>query len=55
MTVSTGLPTQLVRGVVFCWQSLHSAAVLVAVPIALVFNWFLAKSPAGFTMGALKE
>ncbi|PXY24531.1 sugar ABC transporter permease [Prauserella flavalba] len=55
MTVSTGVPTQLVRGDVFFWQSLQAAAVLVAVPIALVFNWFLDKFVAGFTMGAVKE
>jgi multiple sugar transport system permease protein len=55
MTVSTGVPTQLVRGDVFFWQSLQAATVLVAVPIALVFNWFLDRFVAGFTMGAVKE
>lgn len=55
MPVSTGVPTQLVRGDVFFWQSLQAATVLVAVPIALVFNWFLDRFVAGFTMGAVKE
>ncbi|MEU4670183.1 carbohydrate ABC transporter permease [Amycolatopsis sp. NPDC023774] len=55
MTVSIGVPTQLVRGDVFFWQSLQGATVLVAVPIALVFTWFLDRFVAGFTMGAVKE
>jgi multiple sugar transport system permease protein len=54
MTVSTGVPTQLVRGDVFFWQSLQAATVLVAVPIAFVFNLFLDRFVAGFTMGAVK-
>jgi multiple sugar transport system permease protein len=52
--VSTGVPTELIRGDVFFWQSLQAANVLVAVPIALVFNLFLARFIAGFTMGAVK-
>jgi ABC-type glycerol-3-phosphate transport system permease component len=52
--ISTGVPTALVRGDVFFWQSLQAATVLVAVPIALVFNLFLEKFIAGFTMGAVK-
>jgi multiple sugar transport system permease protein len=54
MTVSIGVPTQLVRGDVFFWQSLQAATVLVAVPIAFVFNLFLDKFVAGFTQGAVK-
>jgi len=53
-TVSTGVPTELVRGDVFFWQSLQAATVLVAVPIAFVFNLFLDRFIAGFTMGAVK-
>jgi multiple sugar transport system permease protein len=52
--ISTGVPTELVRGDVFFWQSLQAAAVLVAVPIALVFNVFLSRFIAGFTQGAVK-
>jgi multiple sugar transport system permease protein len=52
--VSTGVPTELIRGDVFFWQSLQAANVLIAVPIALVFNLFLARFIAGFTMGAVK-
>jgi ABC-type glycerol-3-phosphate transport system permease component len=52
--ISTGVPTELVRGDVFFWQSLQASAVLVAVPIALVFNVFLNRFIAGFTQGAVK-
>ena len=52
--VSTGIPTELVRGDVFFWQSLQAATVLVAVPIAIVFNLFLDRFIAGFTQGAVK-
>ena len=52
--ISTGVPTELVRGDVFFWQSLQAATVLVAVPIAFVFNFFLERFIAGFTMGAVK-
>lgn len=52
--ISTGVPTELVRGDVFFWQSLQAATILVAVPIAFVFNFFLEKFISGFTMGAVK-
>ncbi|MGH9069316.1 MAG: carbohydrate ABC transporter permease [Acidimicrobiales bacterium] len=53
-TISIGVPTELVRGDVFYWQSLEAAAVVTAVPIALLFNVFLNKFITGFTMGAVK-
>ena len=53
-TIAVGVPTELVRGDVFFWQSLQAAAIVVAVPIALVFNLFLDKFVSGFTMGAVK-
>jgi multiple sugar transport system permease protein len=52
--LSTGVPTELVRGDVFFWQSLQASTVLVALPIALVFNVFLDRFVAGFTQGAVK-
>jgi len=52
--ISTGVPNELVRGDVFFWQSLQAATVLVALPIALVFNLFLDRFIAGFTQGAVK-
>jgi multiple sugar transport system permease protein len=53
-TVSIGVPTELVRGDVFFWQSLQAATIVIAVPIALLFNVFLDRFIAGFTMGAVK-
>lgn len=53
-TVSIGVPTELIRGDVFFWQSLQAGAVLVAVPIAFVFNLLLERFITGFTMGAVK-
>ena len=52
--VSTGVPTELVRGDVFFWQSLQAATVIVAAPIALAFTFFLDRFVAGFTLGAVK-
>jgi multiple sugar transport system permease protein len=52
--IATGVPTELIRGDVFFWQSLQAATVLVAVPIAFVFNLFLDRFIAGFTQGAVK-
>ncbi|WP_067490953.1 carbohydrate ABC transporter permease [Actinomadura hibisca] len=54
MVVSTGVPTQLIRGDVFFWQSLQAATVVTAVPIAFLFNLFLDRFVTGFTMGAVK-
>lgn len=53
-TISVGVPTELVRGDVFFWQSLQGAAVIVALPLALLFNAFLERFITGFTMGAVK-
>jgi len=52
--LSTGVPTELIRGDVFFWQSLQAATVLVAVPIAFVFSLFLDRFITGFTLGAVK-
>lgn len=53
-TVSVGIPTELVLGDVFHWQELQAAALLVALPIAFVFNLLLERFVSGFTMGAVK-
>ncbi|HYO29750.1 MAG TPA: carbohydrate ABC transporter permease [Thermomicrobiales bacterium] len=53
-TVSIGVTTELIRGDVYFWQSLMAAAALVAIPIALLYNAFLDRFIAGFTMGAVK-
>ena len=53
-TVSVGVPTVLIRGDVFFWQSLQAASIIVAVPLAFVFNLLLERFITGFTMGAVK-
>jgi multiple sugar transport system permease protein len=52
--ISTGVPTVLIRGDVFFWQSLQASTLLIAVVIAFVFNLFLDRFVQGFTMGAVK-
>ena len=54
MTISVGVPTNLVRGDVFFWQSLMASAVIVAIPVALIYNFFLDRFVQGFTLGAVK-
>ena len=53
-TISVGVPIELVRGDVFFWQSLLAAALLIAIPVAVIYNFFLDRLVAGFTMGAVK-
>ncbi len=53
-TVSVGVFTELIRGDVYFWQSLMAAAALVAIPVALLYNFFLDRFIAGFTLGAVK-
>jgi multiple sugar transport system permease protein len=53
-TISTGVTTELIRGDVFFWQSLMAAAAIVALPVALLYNFFLDRFIAGFTLGAVK-
>lgn len=53
-TISVGVPTELIRGDVFFWQSLMAASAMVALPVGIVYNLFLDRLVAGFTMGAVK-
>jgi multiple sugar transport system permease protein len=53
-TISVGVFTELIRGDVYFWQALMAAAAVVALPVALVYNLFLDKFIAGFTLGAVK-
>ncbi|HKZ18845.1 MAG TPA: carbohydrate ABC transporter permease [Acidimicrobiia bacterium] len=53
-TIAIGVPTELIRGDVFFWQSLQAAVILFVVPVALIFNAFLDRFITGFTMGAVK-
>lgn len=54
MTVSAGVPIELIRGDVFFWQSLMAAAVLVAIPVALAYNFFLDRFVQGLALGGVK-
>lgn len=53
-TVSVGVPTYLVRGDVYYWGSLMAACLITSVPIAVVYNFFVDRFVAGFTVGAIK-
>ena len=54
MTVSVGVPTFAVRGDVYFWGSLMGACFLASVPIAILYNFFVDRFIAGFTVGAIK-
>ena len=53
-TVSVGVPTFLVRGDVYFWGSMMAACLIASVPIAIIYNLFVTRFVAGFTMGAIK-
>jgi multiple sugar transport system permease protein len=54
MTVSVGVPVALVRGDVYYWGSLMAACLITSVPIAIIYNVFLDRFIAGFTVGAIR-
>jgi multiple sugar transport system permease protein len=54
MTVSVGVPVALVRGDVYYWGSLMAACVITSLPLAILYNFFLDRFIAGFTVGAVK-
>jgi len=53
-TISAGIPNDLIRGDVFFWQSLISATLIPAIPLALLYNAFLDRFIKGFTGGAFR-
>jgi len=53
-TIGVGVPIFLVRGDVFYWGSLMAACLIASLPIAVVYNLFLDRFIAGFTVGAVK-
>ena len=53
-TVSVGIPTFLVRGDVYFWGSMMAACLIASVPIAIIYNLFVDRFVAGFTVGAVK-
>ncbi len=54
MTVSVGVPVALIRGDVYYWGSLMAACLITSIPIAFLYNLFLDRFIAGFTVGAIK-
>jgi multiple sugar transport system permease protein len=52
--VGVGVPIYLVRGDVYYWGSLMAACLITSLPIALLYNVFLDRFIAGFTVGAVK-
>ncbi len=52
--LGVGVPTFLVRGDVYYWGSLMGACLIASIPIALLYNLFLDRFIAGFTVGAVK-
>jgi multiple sugar transport system permease protein len=53
-TVSVGVPIYLVRGDVYYWGSLMAACLIASLPVAVMYNTFLDRFVAGFTVGAVK-
>jgi multiple sugar transport system permease protein len=53
-TISAGVPTDLIRGDVFFWQSLMAATLIPSILLALLYNSFLNRFIAGFTGGAFR-
>jgi len=54
MTVSLGVPIALVRGDVYHWGALMAAALVISIPLAIIYNLFIDRFIQGFTMGAVK-
>ncbi len=54
MTVSVGVPTFLVHGDVYFWGSMMAGSFIASVPIAILYNFFVDRFIAGFTVGAIK-
>ena len=52
--VGVGIPTFLIRGDVYYWGSLMAACLIASLPIAFLYNLFLDRFIAGFTVGAVK-
>ena len=52
--ITLGVVTDLIRGDVFFWGSLMAGALIVSVPVAIVYNFFMDTFVKGITGGALK-
>ena len=54
-TVPVGVITELIRGDVFYWGQLMAAALLGAVPVAIIYSFFVDYYVAGLTAGSVKN
>lgn len=52
--ITLGVVTDLIRGDVFFWGSLMAGALIVSIPVAIVYNLFMDTFVKGITGGALK-
>ena len=52
--VPVGVPTELIRGDVYFWGSLMAAALIVGLPVAILYNFFLDRFIQGITGGVVK-
>jgi multiple sugar transport system permease protein len=52
--ITLGVVTDLIRGDVFFWGSLMAGALIVSIPVAIVYNIFMDTFVRGITGGALK-
>ena len=52
--ITLGVVTDLIRGDVFFWGSLMAGALIVSIPVAIVYNLFMDTFVRGITGGALK-
>jgi multiple sugar transport system permease protein len=53
-TVTLGVSADLIRGDVFAWSSLMAGALIISVPVAIAYNFFLDTFVKGITGGAVK-
>jgi multiple sugar transport system permease protein len=49
--VPVGVPTELIRGDIYYWGSIMAAALLVGLPVAVLYNFFLDRFIQGITGG----
>ena len=52
--VGVGVPNFLVLGDVYYWGALMAACLIASLPVAFLYNLFLDRFIAGFTVGAVK-
>ena len=52
--VPVGVPTELIRGDVYFWGSIMAAALMVGLPVAILYNFFLDRFIQGITGGVVK-